>query len=66
MPKRLHYELLILAGLGLSSCTDTQTDHRIARVEAEFGRVAAASSAMVDRMERAEARIEALERKIER
>lgn len=68
LPKRLPYELLIVAALSVASCdtgglsSDDQTRLRLA--EANLNRAAAASSAMVDRVERLERRVEEVESRL--
>lgn len=67
MPKRLPYEIAILAALLLGSCGSmptsfTQEDsRRLDYAEANIRNAVQASSAMVDRVERAERRLEELE-----
>ncbi len=67
MPKRLPCEAAILAALLLGSCENmprafTQNDReRLNFAEINLERAARASSEMVDRVERGERRIEALE-----
>lgn len=64
MPKRLPYEALIVAALALGSCQRrTATDERLEVAEVNVRRAAAASSAMVDRVERLERRVGDLEAK---
>ena len=72
LPKRLPYEFALLAALALSSCDGplgtarfTNADReQIALAHENFRRAAAASSAMVDRVERAESRLDDIEGKL--
>ena len=70
MPKRLPYEAAILAALLLGSCDSlpasfTKADaERLDYAEINIRRAAQASSEMVDRVERGEARITELEQQV--
>jgi hypothetical protein len=72
LPKRLPYEFALLAALALSSCdgpqgtarfTNADRD-RIGMLEADMRRVAIASSAAIDRVERIESRLDDIESKL--
>jgi hypothetical protein len=66
MPKRLPYEVLICAALALGSCQDEQTSRRLDLAEINLRRAAAASRAMVNRVERIEARLDEVESQLDR
>ena len=71
MPKRLPYELAILAAMLLGSCGQEPTyevaeANRIAGLEATINQQALASGHLLDRLGRDEVRIDALEAAIRR
>jgi hypothetical protein len=69
-PKRLRHTALILIAVALGSCNQPSqkyavtTDERLRLAEFNLKRAAAASSALVDRVERLERRVDELEAKL--